>query len=287
MKKAVTEKSTKNLSDKKSSAIFDSCSSGRLTILSFIKSPENILSATEHSHADYEFLIPLTPIPYLTNNDAVYFGEVGWIYPVLSGRKHGIKYDIGDVAHNSIVVNKKYFDSLLNDKNHYGAQFNYEFKATEELKIYIEAFKKEFRKAGEPDKNKLGHLTALICGELIDAGTLCDIDNRKEISKYQRGMRSAAEFFNKNYDKPVSLYETACLFGMSQNYFSSCFKNAFGQTPFAYLTKLRISKAKILLGTTDKPIHEIALLCGIKNLSTFSESFKKSTGMYPSQFRKY
>lgn len=286
MNKTLFEESQKFLPNSKYSVKFECCSSDSLTIYTYIKSPDNILTATEHAHDDYEFLMPLTPIPYLTNDDAVYFGEVGWVYPVLSGRKHGIKYDIGDVAHNSIVVKKTYFENLLNEKNRFGAQFNYEFKATDELKIYIEAFKKEFRKSDKAYKHKLEHLSALICDEFIDEATACDIDNRREKSKYQRGMRSAAEFLNDNYNKTISFCETARTFGMSPNYFSYCFKKAFGETPFVYLTKLRISKAKILLDTTDKPISEIASICGITKLSTFSEAFKKATGAYPSQYRK-
>lgn len=286
MNKPTIDESQKCLLNSKSSMKFESYNSDSLTIYSYIKSPDNVLAATEHLHEDYEFLMPLTPIPYLTNDGAVYFGEVGWIYPVLSGRKHGIKYDIGDVAHNSIVVNKVYFEALLQEKNCFGSQFNYEFKATEELKTYIKAFKNEHIKGSASNMRKIEHLTALICDEFIDGGTNCTIDNRKDVSKYQRGMRSAAEFLNDNYDKPISFYEAARTFGMAPNYFPSCFKKAFGETPSVYLTKLRISKAKILLETTDKPINEVALLCGITKLSTFSEAFKKANGTYPSQYRK-
>lgn len=267
-------------------APFDSFISDNLNIYSYLKSPDNILCAFEHSHEDYEFLMPLTPIPYLMNNGAVYFGEVGWVYPVLSGRSHGIKYGISDIAHNSIVIKKKYFQGLMNEKNCKNTQFNYEFKATEELKTYINAFKKECRKKIPDNNSKLRHLEALICEELIDEGTRSVIDNRRVQAVYQRGMRSAADFFNSNYSKPISLKETALTFGMSPNYFSSCFKKAFGVTPLAYLTKLRISKARMLLDTTNKPINEIAYDCGIEKISTFSESFRKSTGLYPSQYRK-
>lgn len=107
MNKPIIDESQKCLLNSKSSMKFESYNSDSLTIYSYIKSPDNVLAATEHLHEDYEFLMPLTPIPYLTNDGAVYFGEVGWIYPVLSGRKHGIKYDIGDVAHNSIVENTR------------------------------------------------------------------------------------------------------------------------------------------------------------------------------------
>lgn len=286
MKKTTSTKNQKGIPNSKRDTEIEYCLSDNLSILSYIKSPDHILTATEHSHEDYEFLMPLTPIPYLTNDGAVYFGEVGCVYPVMSRRKHGIKYDISDVAHNSIVVNRNYFDNLLTEKGRLHTEFNYEFKASDELKIYIEAFKKEFRRNETADKNKLNHLAALICSEFIDGGTGHPIDNRKEISKYQRGMRSAAEFFNENYDKPVSFHETAHMFGMSPNYFASCFKKSFGETPFAYLMKLRISKAKILLETTDRPVSEIASICGITQLSTFSEAFKKATGMYPSQYRK-
>lgn len=52
-----------------------------------------------------------------------------------------------------------------------------------------------------------------------------------------------------------------------------------------YILKARMSKAKILLRTSDLPIGEIALKCGIEDIGYFSTMFRKQVGMTPSAYR--
>lgn len=52
-----------------------------------------------------------------------------------------------------------------------------------------------------------------------------------------------------------------------------------------YILKARMSKAKILLRTSDLPIGEIALKCGIEDIGYFSTLFRKQVGMTPSAYR--
>ena len=69
--------------------------------------------AFSHAHDQYEFIIPHTPIPFLLNDDAVYFGAVGYVFPVQSGRGHGMKYSLSDISHSDIVVQKDYLEDLM------------------------------------------------------------------------------------------------------------------------------------------------------------------------------
>ena len=64
------------------------------------------------------------------------------------------------------------------------------------------------------------------------------------------------------------------------------FKSKTGQTPMAYLTEMRVSKAQVLLGSTDLPVFEIASLCGFENAYYFSNVFKANTGISPRDYRK-
>jgi len=47
----------------------------------------------------------------------------------------------------------------------------------------------------------------------------------------------------------------------------------------------RLAKAKKLLSTTSMPVGEVALSCGIEDVSYFSTLFRKHTGLTPSAFR--
>ena len=78
--------------------------------------------------------------------------------------------------------------------------------------------------------------------------------------------------------------DTMC--GLSENYFSHCFKLALGDSPFRYLSKLRVSHAKALLATTALSIGAIAGECGFRTVSSFSCAFRKEAGKTPSEFRE-
>ena len=253
-------------------------------IISLLPSENNVMNAIRHCHEDYEFILPLTPIPFLTNEDNVYFGEVGVVYPVQSGRMHGIKISISNISYDTIIIEKSYFEALLASVGLSGAEFNSMFEASEELSFYISAFKKEY--TGHASTDKLGHLAALMCHELITLGINTAIDSRHIASSYQKGLRSVSEHINRCFTQPIQLHMLAKMCGLSDNYFSYCYKMAFGETPFSYLTKLRVSKAKNLLVTTTLSVCEIAKRCGYTTPSSLSTAFKAKTGISPIAYRR-
>lgn len=67
-------------------------------------------------------------------------------------------------------------------------------------------------------------------------------------------------------------------------------KNGFLQlykiSLYAYLTNVRIEKAKLLLSQTEDAIKLIAGKVGFKDTSNFNKNFKKLTGSSPSTWRK-
>ena len=71
----------------------------------------------------------------------------------------------------------------------------------------------------------------------------------------------------------------------SVRYFCKVFKNYTGITFVEYLTRLRIEKSKSLLLNPHKRISEVAFEVGFESLTQFNRSFKKHTGMTPTEFR--
>lgn len=60
-----------------------------------------------------------------------------------------------------------------------------------------------------------------------------------------------------------------------------------GQNTLAYITQIRISKAKRLLrADITTPIGDVAAKCGFDDVAYFSRLFKQQTNMTPSQYRK-
>ncbi|WP_226783268.1 helix-turn-helix transcriptional regulator [Oceaniglobus trochenteri] len=60
-----------------------------------------------------------------------------------------------------------------------------------------------------------------------------------------------------------------------------------GVSPSAYVNRIRMEHAAMHLGSSDRPILDISLDCGIENLSHFYKLFRDVYGNTPSQYRKF
>ena len=88
--------------------------------------------------------------------------------------------------------------------------------------------------------------------------------------------------FSVAYD--ASYY--ADMFKISVSRFNHLFKQCVGIPPYAYYVKLRMANACSLLEDTDLKIQDIAEKCGYEDAMYFTQVFKKSIGLTPSNYRK-
>lgn len=94
-------------------------------------------------------------------------------------------------------------------------------------------------------------------------------------------------YLKENYTSCISLDDIAQNIGRSKEYMCYVFKRSSGQTIITYLKKLRISHARIyLIQYPQKPILEIAKMCGFESSSYFGKCFKAEVGITPEQYRK-
>jgi transcriptional regulator GlxA family with amidase domain len=63
------------------------------------------------------------------------------------------------------------------------------------------------------------------------------------------------------------------------------FKELYKISPYQYLIKLRLEKARQLLENTDLNIKEIATRIGFDGYRGFSKAFRKNFGVPPAEFR--
>ena len=89
-----------------------------------------------------------------------------------------------------------------------------------------------------------------------------------------------------NIDRNISLEDMAAQCCMSPGRFSHVFRQCVGIPPHAYLSTLRLEKAKELLLYTPDSLNEIAHQIGMPDPNYFSRFFKQATGLSPSAFRK-
>jgi AraC-like DNA-binding protein len=94
------------------------------------------------------------------------------------------------------------------------------------------------------------------------------------------------EYIRKNcFDPNFSLTSLADHFKVNSSYLSRKFKGYVGVGISEYIQLLRFEQAKELLRDTDKSIPSIAAIVGYYSAQTFSNSFKKATGMSPSRYK--
>lgn len=84
----------------------------------------------------------------------------------------------------------------------------------------------------------------------------------------------------------VTLAEAAKHVHMNPSYLSQLFKQQQGTNFIDYVTKIRLTEAKRLLTVTTLRISEIAERLGYSDLAYFTNIFKKSCQVTPTEYRK-
>ena len=84
----------------------------------------------------------------------------------------------------------------------------------------------------------------------------------------------------------LSVKEIADYANLSLSYLCTFFKSETGQTLNGYLTDFRMERAKQLLADPRNRISDISGMVGYNDGNYFSKSFRKSTGLSPTEFRE-
>ncbi len=93
-------------------------------------------------------------------------------------------------------------------------------------------------------------------------------------------------FLRHHYAEELVLTEIADKFAMSERTLIRRFKQATGDTPMAWLQKLRVDKAKQLLESTLLPIDDLPQAVGYADLSSFRKLFQYYTTLSPKVYRE-
>ena len=109
-------------------------------------------------------------------------------------------------------------------------------------------------------------------------------DARIDVEKHAR-VQGAIEKMYADIDKQLSVETLARECNYSVGYFSHLFRSVTGISPHAYMSRLRIERAKTLLENTELSVLEIALAVGFEDQNYFSRFFKEQTGVSPTAYR--
>lgn len=102
-------------------------------------------------------------------------------------------------------------------------------------------------------------------------------------SKY---VLQAMDYIGAHYNDPgIGVGSIAQHLGLSEGHLSHLFKKETDYTLTNYLTRYRIHKAMELLRDCRAKVYEVAEQVGYKDITYFSATFKKLTGMSPSEYQ--
>src|SRR5919198_3172675 len=101
----------------------------------------------------------------------------------------------------------------------------------------------------------------------------------------ERHLLRAKDLADARYSEPLTVDDLARAAGLSRAHFSREFRNAFGESPHAYLLTRRLERAAALLRTTDRSVAEICFSVGLKSVGSFTTSFSRTFGVSPTAYR--
>ncbi|MFD2331140.1 response regulator [Cohnella sp. GCM10020058] len=107
-----------------------------------------------------------------------------------------------------------------------------------------------------------------------------------EGGNYSGYTAEAIRYIRSHLADNISLTEVAERIGISGAYLSTLFKNEVKIGFAEYLSDARLERAKAYLEDGREDIKDIAALCGFNSASYFFKTFKKKTGMTPSEFAR-
>jgi AraC family transcriptional regulator len=122
-------------------------------------------------------------------------------------------------------------------------------------------------------------LAALLGGNVPEMPRAC-----AGLAPWQK--RKVQDYIERRLDVSISVPDLAKLISLSPGYFCRAFKDSFGDTPHAYIMRMRINRAQQMMLATPEPLSQIALACGHSDQAHFSRRFRQQMGETPNAWRR-
>jgi transcriptional regulator GlxA family with amidase domain len=96
----------------------------------------------------------------------------------------------------------------------------------------------------------------------------------------------ALSYLETHFAEPIDIDSLARIAGKSRRSLYRAFEEVVGQSPVAYLQRVRLMKAVEYLEAGDRNVTEVAFDCGFNDSNYFARCFRKVFGKTPSEYRK-
>lgn len=134
------------------------------------------------------------------------------------------------------------------------------------------------------DEQRAAQLRSVL--DMLGRGLIAEVDRLFKLDEQPTTRKAAIlRFLKYNATHPIGLSDLARALALSNSRTSHLVRALFGMSFQTLLTRERITRAKILLVSTDYSVKEIAQRVGMPNQYYFNRTFRKNVGKPPGRFR--
>lgn len=98
---------------------------------------------------------------------------------------------------------------------------------------------------------------------------------------------AALSLIEARHSEPLGVDDLAQAAGLSRFHFSRLFRQATGLSPYQYLQRVRIDRARELLDAGGLGVTQVALSVGFRDLARFSRAFREQFGCSPGELVRH
>lgn len=158
----------------------------------------------------------------------------------------------------------------------------HEFLISKDIMVLINRFSDEFQTKKPGYQKIMDALAVILTNDLIRYAFGCGSEKNR---LSDNDIRRVEDYIHQYFSESISISFLADLSGMSNTSFLRKFKANTGMSPIHYLIKVRLNKAKKLIGDANLNMTEIALQCGFSSSSHLSSCFKKYYKITPTEYK--
>jgi len=98
--------------------------------------------------------------------------------------------------------------------------------------------------------------------------------------------RKVDRYLREHLQQALYVEKIASQASLSVSHFCRAFKESYGTTPHMHIIGLRLELAQRLMLTTEEPLSQIALACGMADQAHLSKLFRRGVGESPGAWRR-
>lgn len=100
-------------------------------------------------------------------------------------------------------------------------------------------------------------------------------------------LKKVVKYIEDNINNRIDINELAQMTRWSSQHFIRVFTQFMGDTPYQFILKKKMEKAKVLITESDIAMKDIAFELGFRSYGNFCKLFKRETGKNPDEYRKF